>query len=356
MQYITVRTPLRISFFGGGTDYPEYFRDNPAAVLGMAINRYVYINALRRPSFLRHEFTIAYSKMERVTDIHQIEHPAVRVALEYFHHDCPMDLSTMADLPAQSGLGSSASFMVGLINLLATLNNQPMTKLQIAKLAVELERDRLGHTCGVQDQLHAAFGGINYFELTGGRTRINPVLMMADRLQHFRDSLVLVFTGMTRSAPQVLKEQMAATSSGQLNAELHATYEMAQEGVRILEDVAEGSYVQEFGKLMHEAWQRKRKFSASMTNPDIDDLYNLGLKNGAIGGKLCGAGGGGFVLFVVPREMRSRFIASFEPERILEVDVDTHGTTILAQVASQDYAESIKRTGRCDQLKETAVA
>jgi len=160
--------------------------------MGMAINRYVYINALRRPAFQSHEFTLSYSQMERVANISDIKHPALRVALEAFNHSYPMDISTLADLPSQSGLGSSASFMVGLINLLATLNDQPMTKLQIAQMAIELEREKLQHTCGVQDQLHAAFGGINYFELTGGRIRINPVLMTAERLQTFRDSLVLV--------------------------------------------------------------------------------------------------------------------------------------------------------------------
>lgn len=355
MQYITVRTPLRVSFFGGGTDYPEYFQDHPAAVLGMAINRYVYINALRRPPFHSHEFTLSYSKQERVTNIGDIQHPALRVALQEFDHSDPMDISTMADLPAQSGLGSSASFMVGLINLLAAMNHQPMTKLQIAQKAIYLERDVLGHTCGVQDQLHAAFGGLNYFHLTSGRTRINPVLMTAERMKTFRDSLVLVFTGMTRSAPQVLKEQMAATTTGALDQELQAAYTMAQEGLRILEDGTEDCFVADFGRLLHEGWQRKRKFSASMTNPAIDDLYAQGQKHGAYGGKLCGAGGGGFILFTVPPEQRKSFIAAFEPERILEVDLDTEGTTILSHCLSRASWGGVD-AGMCVSSAPTAAA
>ncbi len=333
MSYISVRAPLRISFFGGGTDYPEYFKDHPAAVLGMAINRYIYINALRRPAFQRHQFTLSYSQMERVDSVHDIRHPAIRVALEAFDHSCPLDISTMADLPAQSGLGSSGSFMVGFITLLSALNNRPMTRLQAAQMAIDLERDTLKHTCGVQDQLHAAFGGLNYFDLTQGRIRINPVLMTAERLRQFRDSLVLVFTGLTRSAPQVLKEQMQATQQGQLNAELQHYYEMAQEGVRILEEDPAPRFIRTFGELMHEGWQRKRRFSASMTNGEIDDLYEQGRRCGAYGGKLCGAGGGGFILFVVPPSKRRSFVRSFEPERVLEVDLDTQGTTVLAHTA-----------------------
>ncbi|MDD3371456.1 MAG: hypothetical protein PHE27_06495 [Alphaproteobacteria bacterium] len=334
MSYISVRTPLRVSFFGGGTDYPEYFRDHPAAVLGMAINRYVYINALRRPAFSNHEFTLAYSQLERIAKIEDIQHPALRVALQEFKHHRPLDISTMADLPAQSGLGSSASFMVGLINLLATLNDKSMTKLQIAQMAIDLEREKLCHTCGVQDQLHAAFGGINYFDLSDGRIRINPILMTAERLKIFRDSLVLVFTGLTRSAPKVLKEQMAATSAGKIDKDLNCYYEMAKEGVRLLDETPENDFVRSFGKLMHEGWLRKRQFSGSISNPDIDDLYQKGLDCGAYGGKLCGAGGGGFILFVVPPEMRNAFISCFEAERILEVDLDTQGTSIISHVVS----------------------
>ncbi len=339
MGYITVRTPLRISFFGGGTDYPEYFMDKPAAVLGMAINRYIYINALRRPAFQSHEFTLAYSQLERVANISDIKHPALRVALEAFKHTHPLDMSTLANLPAQSGLGSSGSFMVGLINLLATLNNKPMTKLQIAQMAIDLERDKLKHVCGVQDQLHAAFGGLNFFYLTGGRTRISPVLMTADRLRYFLDSLVLVFTGQTRSAPQVLKEQMEATQSGSLDKDLARYYEMAQEGLKILEEDSPQTFIRSFGELMHEGWKRKRGFSDAMSNSAIDELYDEGRRRGAYGGKLCGAGGGGFLLFVVPPEKRQSFIRSFEPERILEVDLDMQGTTVLtyAQLPGENF-------------------
>ena len=207
-----------------------------------------------------------------------------------------------------------------------------MTKLQIAQMAIELEREKLKHTCGVQDQLHAAFGGINYFELTGGRIRINPVLMTAERLQTFRDLLVLVFTGHTRSAPQILKEQMEATSAGRISKGLQGYYEMAQEGMRLLEEGGADTFIRSFGELMHEGWLSKRQFSGSISNSGIDDLDEQGRRCGAYGGKLCGAGGGGFILFIVPPEKRAAFIASFEAERILEVDIDMHGTSVISHV------------------------
>lgn len=333
-SYLTVRSPLRVSFFGGGTDYPEYFAEHPAAVLGMAINRHVYISALRRPAFAKHEFSIAYSQLEHVSNIHDIKHPAIRVALEEFAYTHPLDISTLADLPAKSGLGSSASFMVGFIHLLATLQGLNMTPMEIAELAIELERERLKHVCGVQDQLHAAFGGLNYFELTGGKIKQQPVRMDAQRQRRFIDSLILVFTGQTRSAPEILKDQMDATQSGSIAPDLNRYYEMAREGLHILQENNDHHFIRAFGELMHEGWMCKRRFSGSVSNGGIDELYEQGRRCGAFGGKLCGAGGGGFILFVVPHEKQQSFIASFEAERILRVDIDTEGVTLLASAGA----------------------
>jgi D-glycero-alpha-D-manno-heptose-7-phosphate kinase len=329
-NYISVRAPLRISFFGGGTDYPEYFANHPAAVLGMAIKRYIYISALHRPAFAKHEFTISYSQLERVTNIHDIRHPAIRVALEEFQHTHPLDMSTLADLPAQTGLGSSGSFMVGLIHLLANLQGKRMSPMQVAQLAIDLERDRLKHVCGVQDQMHAAFGGFHYFDLSYGHAKAHPIYMDEARMAKFIGSLVLVFTGQTRSAPTILKEQVSATKAGTITEDLSRYYDMAREGLRIVQEAPENSFIRSFGELMHEGWQCKRRFSQSVSSGEIDELYELGLQRGAYGGKLCGAGGGGFILFVVPPEKRSSFISSFEPERILEVEMDTDGVIVLA--------------------------
>lgn len=327
-MYSCVKTPLRVSFFGGGTDYPEYFADKPGAVLGMAIDQHVYVSALNRPAFLKHQFQISYSKMERVTDIEEIEHPAIRAALLATDFTDPIDLNTLATLPSQTGLGSSATFMVGLLNLLYSIKGKARTKYELALEAIRIEREVLGHVCGVQDQLHAAFGGWNCFEFHRGVIRQKPVLARQDTLERLTDSMFLVFTGQTRSAPAAIASQLEATVSGQIQDELEQAYAMVQKGLAIVEEGGEDA-VEAFGRLLHEGWMLKRRFSGAVTNPNIDGLYATGLQAGAYGGKLCGAGSGGFLLFVTPPERRAEFLAAFEPRSYVKLACDWRGTQTL---------------------------
>lgn len=328
-MYVTVRTPLRVSFFGGGTDYPEYFADKPGAVLGMAVNQHIYVTALQRPKFLKHEFQISYSRMERVSSIEEIEHPAVQAALRLNDFNDPIDLTTLASLPSQTGLGSSATFMVGLLNLLSRLNGKTRTKYELAMEAIRMEREELGHVCGVQDQLHAAFGGWNRFEFHKGKIEQRPLLAPQSTLEALTDSMYLVFTGQTRSAPQAIAAQIEGTVSGAISDELEAAYAMVGRGQALIE-AGGPDVVEAFGRLLHEGWMLKRQFSKSVTNEAIDGLYAHGLASGAFGGKLCGAGSGGFLLFVVDPARRAEFLSAFEPNSYVKVECDWHGTTLVS--------------------------
>lgn len=327
-MYTAVRTPLRVSFFGGGTDYPEYFARSPGAVLGMAIDQYIYVTALNRPRFLKHEFQLSYSRLERVSSIAEIAHPAIRKALELHNFVDPFDLTTLASLPSQTGLGSSASFMVGLLKLLAVIGKSNPTKYELALEAIRIERIELGHTCGVQDQLHAAFGGWNCFEFSGEKITQRPVLARQSVLEGLARSMYLVFTGQTRSAPQAIASQIESTVSGKIDDELAAAYEMVNQGLALIERGSD-DVVEKFGNLLHQSWVLKRQFARSVSNEDIDNLYEHGRRNGAIGGKLCGAGSGGFLLFVVDLAREDEFLQAFEPTSYVKLGCDWNGVTLL---------------------------
>ncbi len=326
---IVSRTPLRISFFGGGTDYPEYFRRARGAVVGMAIDKYVYISALRLASVLDYRYRISYSRIETVSDAAAIQHPVVRNVIQHFAVEEALDLSIMADLPARSGLGSSSSFTVGFLNLVCALQRRKMTKLDLARTAVFVERELLRENVGVQDQYHAAFGGLNRFDFDGDRTRISPVQMTAPCLSALTSSLFLIYTGMTRFASATLDEQMARTREGKVEAELSHLLALTDQAVDVLECGAPERMLLDFGAMLHEGWQTKKKLSSRVTNPEIDRLYDATREAGALGGKLCGAGSGGFLLVLVPPERQERFLERMQGSICIPTGLDTIGSTIL---------------------------
>lgn len=326
---ITSRTPLRVSFFGGGTDYPEYFKRHPGAVVGMAIDKYVYVSALKLATFLQYKYRIAYSRVEVESEIENIQHPVVRTVLQHYRITDALDINIIADLPASSGLGTSSAFTVGLINLISTLRAEPLTKLDLGLKAIFVERELLQERVGVQDQLHAAYGGLNRFDFIDGRIRISPVQMTSDCQRYFVSSLVLLYTGITRYASENLKEQMEATREQKVDRELSGLLELTTQAVRVLEGNDPDALVRDFGAMMHEGWMIKRKLSSQVSTAAIDDLYDKARAAGALGGKLCGAGGGGFLLMVVPPEKREQFAAALAPTVIIPVGLDTHGSTII---------------------------
>lgn len=323
------RTPLRVSFFGGGTDYPDYFARGPGAVIGMAIDKYVYASALRLSNIIDYKYRVSYSRLERIQAIGEIEHPVIRAALQYHHWSEPLDISIQADLPAASGLGSSSAFTVGFLNLIAAFKKQSMTRLDLAKAAIFLEQDLLQENVGVQDQLHAAFGGLNRFDFVDGRISITPIQISASCLDHFLDSLVLVFTGQTRFASKVLVEQIKATREQKIDQELSHLLKLVTQAVDVLEASDPDQMVNDFGAMMHDGWMTKRKLSVGVSSPEIDALYEGAIAAGAIGGKLCGAGGGGFLLMVVPPARRVIFDERMKNICLIPVGMDRQGSVIL---------------------------
>jgi D-glycero-alpha-D-manno-heptose-7-phosphate kinase len=327
---ITVsRTPLRVSFFGGGTDYPEYFQRGRGAVLGMAIDKYVYISALRLSSVIDYRYRVSYSRIETVKDARELQHPVVRSVLQHFEQCDPLDLSIMADLPARSGLGSSSSFTVGLINLVHALQRRPITKLDLARTAIFVERELLGEKVGVQDQYHAAFGGLNRFEFSTDRARIEPVHMIASCQEALTSSLFLVYTGVTRFASETLEEQMHKTVSKTVDSELSHLLALVDQAVTVLEGGDPDSLLVDLGSMLHDGWETKKKLSSKVSSPQIDALYAAALGAGAYGGKLCGAGSGGFLLMLVPPQRRVRFLENMNGRAVIPVAMDTIGSTIL---------------------------
>jgi D-glycero-alpha-D-manno-heptose-7-phosphate kinase len=327
---IVSRTPLRVSFFGGGTDYPEYFRRARGAVLGMAVDKYVYISALRLASILDYRYRVSYSRMETVSEAAAIQHPVVRSVIQHCGVEEALDLSVMADLPARSGLGSSSSFTVGFLNLVAALQRRQVTKLDLARQAVFVERELLRENVGVQDQYHAAFGGLNRFDFEGEqRTRITPVQMTAPCLSALTGSLFLLYTGVTRFASATLDEQMEKTRSGAVDRDLSHLLALTDQAVAVLEGGDPDRMLAEFGAMLHEGWETKKRLSSKVSGPEIDALYGAARDGGALGGKLCGAGSGGFLLVLVPPDRQARFGEAMRGTAVIPVGLDTIGSTIL---------------------------
>jgi len=318
-----------VSFFGGGTDYPDYFSRRPGAVVGMAINRYVYVSAVRLSDIIDYKYRLTYSRLERVLDASELEHPVVRALLQHECIECPLDISIQADLPASTGLGSSSSFTVGLVNLLNALKGNTVTRLDLGRKAIHVEQVLLQENVGVQDQLHAAFGGLNRFDFVDGRIRITPVQMRTECENYLLSSLVLVYTGKTRFASKVLTEQVKSTKEQKLDHELSHLLTLVSQSVDILEGADPESLLRDFGAMMHEGWQTKRSLSSGISNPEIDGLYDAALAAGALGGKLCGAGGGGFLLMIVPPENRRKFEQALAGHNLIPIGMDRHGSVIL---------------------------
>lgn len=326
---ITSRTPLRVSFFGGGTDYPAYFERRRGAVIGMAIDRYIYISTLKMSDIIDYRYRVTYSKLERTCAHSEIEHPVVRAVLGHYGIDDALDISIQSDLPASSGLGSSSAFTVGLVNLVGTLKKKSMTRLDLGRAAIHVEQELLKENVGVQDQLHAAFGGMNRFDFIDGRIQITPIQMLAECQDYLLSSLVLVYTGKTRSASQVVAEQVAATREQKVDKELDHLVALVSQAVDLLEGDDPDAMLKEFGSMMHEGWQTKRNLSKGVSTPEIDALYDGALAAGALGGKLCGAGGGGFLMMVVPPHAREKFNWAMSAHSLIPVGMDRQGSVIL---------------------------
>jgi D-glycero-alpha-D-manno-heptose-7-phosphate kinase len=293
---IISRTPFRVSFFGGGTDYPDWYREHGGAVLATAIDKYCYISVRELPPFFDHRFRLVYSFVENVKEVADIQHPAARAVLETMKVTRGLEIHHDGDLPARSGVGSSSAFTVGLIAAIHALEGRHVSKDALASEAIHVEQEVLREAVGVQDQISAAFGGFNHITFRqDGVYRVDPMIMPPDREAALQDHLMMFFTGISRTAASYAQSQI--DNLKHRAAELRALQEMVDRAMEILASAS--SDIVDFGRLLGEAWTLKRRLSDRVTNTTIDTCYDTAVRAGAVGGKLLGAGGGGFMLLFV---------------------------------------------------------
>lgn len=310
---IISKTPFRISFFGGGTDYPAWYKKNEGAVLSTTIDKYCYISIRYLPPFFEHKYQIVYSLIERVKNIDEIRHPSVKALLKLFKIGKGVEIHHDGDLPARSGIGSSSAFTVGMLNALYALKGSIVSKKELAKQAICVERDILKENVGSQDQVAVAYGGFNKIIFHNDNDfRVEPITLHKKRIIQLQNHLMLVFTGRSRFATKIATEQIKNTSDNK--KELVTMRHMVDGAIDILNSNRD---ITAFGRLLHENWQLKKKLSKKISNSAIDNLYERALRKGAIGGKLLGAGGGGFMLLFVPPGKRKE--VKEELRRLLEV-------------------------------------
>jgi D-glycero-alpha-D-manno-heptose-7-phosphate kinase len=321
---IISRTPFRISFFGGGTDFPSWYKDNGGSVLSTTIDKYCYISCRRLPPFFEYKHRLVYSKYEHVSDINEIVHPAVRETFRFINITEGLEIHHDGDLPARSGLGSSSAFTVGLLHALYALQGKMVTKKRLALEAIHIEQEMIKENVGSQDQVAAAFGGLSKISFSGNHNiEVNPIIISRSRIQDFQDHLMLFFTGFSRTASEIEAEKMKNISKKEI--ELKTMKEMVDNAIAILDN---GDMI-EFGRLLRENWQLKSRLSNRVSNGFIDHIYDIALKNGAIGGKILGAGGGGFILFFVEKENRERLRDSLNFLLHVPFRFDTMGSQII---------------------------
>lgn len=329
------RTPFRISFFGGGTDYPEWIRENGGAVLGTAIDKYCYITCRYLPPFFEHRLRVVYSKIETCQTPKEVQHPVVRAVLERMAIERGLEIHHDGDLPARSGMGSSSAFTVGFLHALNALQSRLVSKEALAKEAIFVEQQLIRETVGAQDQIFAAFGGFNLIEFRRDETfRIEPVPLAKRRLEDLTSSLLLFYTGLRRTASDVASTY--ATGTAARKAQLTRMREMAFEAVEILTG---SGPIEGFGDLLNEAWRLKRSLSGAVSNSQVDAMYDAACKAGARGGKLLGAGGGGFILFFAPPEAHARIKDALKDLIWVPFNLDNGGSQIIFYSPEQDYAE-----------------
>ena len=323
---IISRTPFRISFFGGGTDYPVWYEKFGGRVISATINKYCFITARYLPPFFEYRHRIRYYQHEETQKLDEIKHPSVRECTKYLNVDKGVEIVHNADLPAQSGLGSSSTFTVGLLNALHALQNYMPTKRELALEAIHVEQDLIRESVGSQDQTVAAFGGLNRITFRAGKDiDVEPIIISDERRTELQENLMLFFTGFARTASDVAKKQIELTP--QKEKELNTMKEICEDGLIRLTDTKNS--LDEFGKLLSEQWMIKRSITKKISNKDIDDIYDAGIKAGALGGKLLGAGGGGFMLFYVPKDKQEKVKTALKTKLFVPFRFEYTGSKII---------------------------
>jgi D-glycero-alpha-D-manno-heptose-7-phosphate kinase len=324
---IITRTPVRVSFLGGGTDYPEHYRLHGGQTLGASINRYSYLTVNEHENLSDYSIRVSYSRLELCQSVDEIEHPAVRECLRFLGLEGGIEIHYVGDLPARTGLGSSSSFTVGLLHALHAFKGELVCQRQLAEEAVHVERDRIGERVGVQDQYTCAHGGLLHLRFAcDGKINARPVPLLPDRLAALQDHLMLFFTKIRRNAHEILDEQLDQTRRGTIADDLGQLGSLVDQGLDIL--TGDGP-IAAFGELLHTAWTTKRRLSSKVSTPEIDAHYERARQAGAVGGKLLGAGGGGFLLLLVPPDDQHAVAAALGELHRVRFRFEASGSSVL---------------------------
>jgi D-glycero-alpha-D-manno-heptose-7-phosphate kinase len=322
---IITKTPYRVSLFGGGTDHPNWYSEFGGEVVSAAIDKYCYLSSRILPPFFEHKYRIAYSKIETVKSFEEIVHPAVRVGIKKFASELSLEIQHHGDLPARSGVGSSSAFAVGLIHSLQLLENRKSTKEELARKAIELEQIDLKENVGSQDQIACAYGGFNHIKFeTNGNWKVTPIKINSNRLNEVEERMVLIYSGLPRTSSDI--QQTLVDNFKDKKIELLRTQELAREALTLIESESDLDLI---GEMLNESWFLKKSANPKSVSTALEDLKNLAEKAGALGGKILGAGGGGFCLFWVSPDRRQEFITKMNSVLYVPAKISVEGSTCI---------------------------
>lgn len=327
---IITRTPFRMSFFGGGTDMKEFFNEHGGAVISTTFDKYCYVTVRHLPPFFDFKNELTYSKIERTSTTEEIIHPAIRNAMQYLNMS-GIRLTYEADLPARSGLGTSSSFAVGMLNAFHSLNGVYASKKQLADEAIHLERDLCNEAGGWQDQIAASFGGFNRIDFSDNSYEVTPIIISKQKKEQLNNNLMMFFTGFTRFSSDVQK----ANASGKIDKTQQKLemLRLVDEAEKVLQ--SKESNLDDFGYLLNTTWNLKRQTGSAISTNSIDELYDKGIKAGALGGKLLGAGGGGFLVFYVTPEKQESVRHAMQDLLYIPFKFENNGTKVIYYVPEE---------------------
>ena len=335
---IISRTPYRISFFGGGTDFPAWFRKHGGAVLAATIDKYCYLTCRHLPPFFEHRIRLVYSRIESCHSLDEIAHPSVREVLRYLKIDRGVEIHHDGDLPARSGMGTSSSFTVGLLHALYALKGFMPSKHQLAEESIHIEQEVLKETVGSQDQVSAAYGGFNHISfLPNGTFSVRPITLTQERLKELNSHLMLFYTGIKRTSADVAESYVNDMEARR--RQLRIMKDLIEESISILNN---GDDLCGFGELLHEAWQAKRSLSPAVSNSFVDEIYASAISAGAVGGKLTGAGGGGFMLLFAPPSRQKEIREKLNTLIHVPFKIEFSGSQIIFFDSEEDYSREEK--------------
>jgi len=322
---ILCRTPFRVSFFGGGTDFPQWYLENGGAVISTSINKYSYITVRTLPDIFNYRYRLRYFKTEEVKNINEIKHPTFREALKkHFLKNKTIEIVHNADLPAMTGLGSSSSTAVGTIHALSFFNKKKLNKLDLALDAIDIEQNILKENVGSQDQIAASFGGFNYIQFNRNRIKVNKILNIKN-VEKIEKSILLVFSGTQRKANNIERDKIKNLKKNYNY--LNLMNQLTLEARSIL--LSNKFTIEEFGKLLDHQWEIKKKLSSMVSNPKINDIYELGIQNGAYGAKLLGAGHGGFIVFICNENVKNKIKEKLKNFFNISIKFENSGSKII---------------------------